>query len=738
MTKPIATSVDSARVSVVGHQDDEDVCLPLGAALQRAGARVHLGDWSPGDVAIVVVLSPALLASGIPLPDPELMPDTRLVPVTIGGINDDDVPEALRELNWIQWSPTHRDAVAQQVVSACHTDLADYRASQALLARATGWQLAGQRAGDLITNRKQFRSAAAAVEKDAGTAASHLVQAYLQASSAATRQQTWRAITATAVRVGLVAALAFFGWIVVRDARYVAERSGLELVASADETSLIPHGEAVQLAALIALRVEHGDPVPAHVTQRLTHYLSEPWPHARFSLSPNRMFVNDIAIAEDGSVVYLDGGGAVWRSSVTNASGTKVNQLMDSPAYKFAASEDWSVFAASDGNRVVTDTPRGVQTVQLPQHEEIQQLLLNDTGSRLLVVLSDSARLLDLTQPTLTEGALVANALAVNWVGSTPTALIRDKGLRLVDVETGVVKASFPDPIGQFDDAALSTEGTFVVHGDDGYLHASRGGALERTAVILRQPLASLAITPRDEVLYTGFGANATKVHDLIRDLPLADVCRESSAQDIRLSPDGTWVVCRYGAEQYVWNLDDVRPTALEREAVPAEQAVDGELRASIDDDGVLTLAQGEQEMRWDVTAARATASTLPAARSTLSGRPTALALAGPTRTLAVASSTGEVLVVELHQRGEFVAVARWASPDGSAVRGIALQADRALVTTTTGSWSFPVCTGCSTQGPERLLEEVHKRRLNCYHQMEPIVPRRIVERLGLERCVAG
>lgn len=726
------------RVCVVAHPDEEDVSLAICAALQRSGATVRYGQWDREDAAIVVVLSAALLASDLSLPEPVKIPDARLVPVTADPVDAGAVPAALAALNWIPWHPENPAQSLNAVVLACTTDLASYRVAQALLARAEGWEIAGRRSSDLIVGSQGLRESAAAVQR-IGVAPASILTEFLTASRVETRKQARRNIGRSVLWSALAIGLAAGGTVVADQISYMKDRSKLELVASTDTSAQFPAVNAVKIAGLIVVMAEHGDMPSDPVVDRLTMMLSEPWPHARYSDSPNGKAVNDTVVGDDGSVLWIDGGGELWHTDLTGERVAKLGSLLDAPGYYLAADSAADVVAAADLHTLAI-LRSGIRT-ELNIAEEIGGLAIDPQGTQLVVAVPDGVRLLDLTVRQPPQGEVLTGIMTTAFDDGDVLGLRRsDDSLQLVSLPDGAVRRSYSDPTGPLSSVAIGPAGRIVVQGDDGQLWAtSTGDDLTPTGIRVPDLLASMVITPGNELLYSPVGWN-THVFDLVTGRPLADTCREATARDLAISPNGRWLICGYVSDFALWNLDEIRPAQSSANPEPQRSDSEGELSARISTEGSLAVTLHGEQRLWDLTGSGARSGTatdvVPPALQLL-GKLTAVSVIASSDVLAIGSSSGEVVVVDVHQDGNLRPTTRWASPDGSPISSISLTDGRATISTTTATWRIPACTECSVN-LAKLVSTVRARQLACYPEdISKMIPERILSELGVNLCEA-
>lgn len=723
-----------ARVSVLAHSDSHDVSLAICDALRRAGADAHIDTPDPSDAAIVVILSPGILVSGMTLPQPEEFPNSRLVPVSVGGLDQEQIPAALAVLNWIPWHAERAAIALGSVLMACTTDLESYRMGEALLARAEGWDIAGRQAVDLIGKRKQLSASEAALARS-GISRSPVLVDFLQASLRETRRLQGRAIRRLAFRVGLTVALVTSAVVVGNQVASMRERSTLEVVASADDVALYPYVNAVKLAALLEAQSEMGDKPSSGTIDRLTGMLSQPWPRSGVFSSPDGKVINDSAPQDDGDVFIIDGGGTIWRIAAGNSTATKVARALDGPGYFLAVDNGAKVFAAADQSKLVI--LRGSTRSEVTISEAITGLRMDATGGQLAVSVAEGVRLVDMNASSLSPGRLFVNILTSAFVNGRLIGLQRDgKSLDLVDLATGNILRRYADPTGPLSEAAIGPSGDVVVQSADGSLLAAKPDTnLVSTGLWVPDLLNSIAISKTGELLYTPKGWT-TRVFDLRRAIPLAEVCRESSALALRLSFDGNWLGCNYGAAELVWNLADIRPV-VDSAQVPRMRVAAGDKAASILPSGPLEVSVGGSTHIWDLTGSKARASATKESlskRIQLHGQLTTLALTPDGSALAVGSSAGEMLVADL-AGGELNAVTTWASPDGSPVQAISLSGKEATIVTSTATWRIPVCVQCS-QSLDKLVGAVHDRLLPCYPaDIRTSVPERLLAKLDVHLC---
>lgn len=729
-------------VSVIAHPDDEAVGLAICAGLQRAGVFVRYGEWTRSDAAVVVVLSPAILAAGLSLPSMSEIPDARLVPVLAAQVDDHAVPADLASLNWIHWSADDPRSALELVVEACSTDLHSYRVAQALVARAEGWDLAGRQAADLISNRRQLHDSVDALRHLRGDTSFPLLGEYMAASRIATRTQTRRAISrgifraffAIGIAIGAVSVLDWIG--------YAQDRSKLELVASTPIADGLPAVNAVKLAALIVVMTGHGDTPPESTVDKLIGMLSDPWAHARFQVSPDGMPINDTAVDDDGFVRWIDGGGVLWGSDADRTRTSRYERILDSPGYYLSTSDGAEVVVVADEHRVVV--VRAGERSELSLTDPVHGVDVSGNGTHLVVRVADGVRIFDLGEDVISGGEKHDGVLATAFVEGDVRMLRRsdDGVLELSSMVGDVPLRTFPDVSGPLSTAAMGGDGWVVVHGADGQLWAAADGAeIAPTGVRVPDLLASMTITSRNELLYTPVGYH-TRVFDLIRGIPLAETCREDTAQDLTLSPDGRWLVCGYVSDFALWNLDEIRPVAGPDGAGQQQnQIVGGPLAARITMAGQLEVTQNGAAHLWDLSGADTrtgglTASTPTALR--LVGHLSAVAVTATSDAVAVGTTAGDVVVADVHDDGSLRSTARWTAPDQSPVVNIALTGGRATITTTTATWEVPFCQGCS-ENLGALVAAVTERQLACYPEDIGVpIPARILTELGVSICEDG
>lgn len=728
-------------MSVVGHPDDEAVSLAICGALQRSHAFVRYGEWNHTDAAIVVVLSRALLGSGISVPSASEVPDARLVPVVVAGVEDSEVPADLASLNWIQWRPDDPAHALRLVVEACSTDLHTYRVVQALAARAEGWELAGRLSADLISDRRLLSDAAGAFEHLGGERAFPLLGEFLSASRVETRRQHWRRIRSATVRslygIGIaVGAIYLADWI-----GYAQDRSKLELVAAAPIADGLPAVNSVKLAALILVMSGHGDTPPDSTVDKLIGMLSDPWAYARFQVSPDGMPVNDTAVDEDGFVRWIDGAGVLWGSDADRTRTSRYDSILDSPGYYLSTSDGAEVVVVADEHRVVV--VHGGERSEVSLTETVQGVDVSGNGTHLVVRVADGVRVFDLNEDMISGGEMRDGVLATAFVEDDVRMLRRNDGgrLELSSLMDGAPQRTFPDVTGPLSAAAMGGDGWVVVQGADGQLWSAADGAdLQPTGVRVPDLLTSMTITPRNEVLYTPAGHH-TRVYDLKRGIPLAETCREDTARDLTLSPDGRWLVCGYVSDFALWNLDEIRPVTDAGTVREQSQVTGGALSALITAEGQLEITVGGETRRWDlVGSARrhgGTSDPCPAALQ-LAGELTTLAVTATGDALAVGTTAGDVVVADVHESGTLRSTARWTSPDGSPVQAIAMADGTATITTATATWEIPFCQGCS-EDLAALVSAVTNRQLACYPEDIGVpIPARILKDLGVSICEDG
>jgi len=146
------------RVHLVGSRDTAEASDDIIRGLERLGLDASApAPTRPGQVrAVVVLLSAHGLEDPAWLRSVEGLRAERLVPVRVGDLADQDVPQFLRDLNWVFYRPDDPGFLAQ-LFSGVNTDASRFRDSRDTRALAERWESAGRSPDFLLESRREIK-----------------------------------------------------------------------------------------------------------------------------------------------------------------------------------------------------------------------------------------------------------------------------------------------------------------------------------------------------------------------------------------------------------------------------------------------------------------------------------------------------------------------------------------------------------------------------------------------------
>jgi hypothetical protein len=704
------------RVMVVAAPPDDwlarhlsDQMADMGLAVSRSGSDVAVAD----DVsAAVIVLSEAAATDSEWRAEVVRWADAgvRLVPVQHGVIGS-EVPEVVRELNWIAWTPAEPAAVAAQLFAAVNSRLARYRIHRDLTTQARAWLAAGRAEARLIDDHGRARAAAAHIADAANdllARPSPVVHEYVQASLSATRRQRFhlrrRAVGVLAL-VLAAAALIAYALPVVRlqgqNNRIIAALVGLPLLGAQrpDRVALLAGAAIVQGSAQQA---QLGREV-------LRRTLNESWPRTLLGAVHDSSF-RDADVTGPDSALTLDGRGTLtsWQLS-TSSVRWRYRVADDVTALDATAAGELVAIGGGRSVHLVQTAPWRRQTREVPA--DVERVAVSATADLVVVGTADGqvfatrASSFDPLSPVVAGRSVMD--LRSDENGRWVRALVRtgEDSLDLVDVGTRATIRSWRVGLGGLTPlASIGPDGQSiaVIDAAGDLRFGSSTGEPRWTGQRVLDPVDDLAVLPQGEIVVVGRQFGVTIVDPRLGIVTARLGATQVMVTKVRAAADGALLLCVSPDGVFVWAADDFALTVPPPSAPPpANQTSASAGGVSVDGgaDGVLTIARdGAGQRRIRVAQAAVTAVAVdPDGRSVLAG-----------------AADGTVIEFD---PGHDQVVRRWRARDNSVVTALgwsATEPDRILVQTRNAIWwRLRGCPECGADSA--LLSNLRGRLWGCY-----------------------
>ena len=501
--------------------DWEDI-LPSAAWMREIRAGI---DAAP---AVIFVLSPDAIVSPVCKQeiDYALAQNKRLIPVVCRAVKADDVAEAVRELNWMQWAePDAIEQHADDLLAALDTDLEWVRAHARLLVCAREWETDRADSSRLLrgSELKDYEQRLASISASQSPQPTRLQRQFVLASrqAQATRQR-WLLIGVSAALIATVT-LAIVAFVQSRIAdqqrniavarllaaqslRHVTEatgRSDVALLLGVAATSIDPSPEAQQslwralLATKRARKFIHaghtllavavspdgrriatggfGGEVDVWDTQTLQRVAAD-------AAARGTGGVSGLAFSPDGSLLATaTSGGVALRDAATVQVKRILNAGSDKGALERLTRVAWhpdgrSLFAASINNASIVswDVASGERRSPISTRARgIRDMALSPDGKKLAFVGNDDTSVWLWNLDTGTEALRLeghagdARSVAFNHDGTLLASGDGDSVVVIHDVAGGTVLRTLQGQPGKIDSVAFSADGRRLVSGSN-------------------------------------------------------------------------------------------------------------------------------------------------------------------------------------------------------------------------------------------------------------------------------
>jgi hypothetical protein len=724
-----AAEQHTLRVAVLAYRADTEVSVQLASMLCDAG--IEVTEDAP-DVALdglLVLLSTQALADPAWRDQAEERAATRIVPVRIGDIAAAELPDRLKELNWIDWRAENPSATFGSVLAGLLADPARRRVSRELAHEAETWQRAGQPKELLIDDHRRAQQMAdllADLQGDPMASPSALTLEFVERSAAVSRRSHRRH------RRRLALILAGAGLAVIALAIYIPKIDAATLVnhaaiVTAGEQSVLdalPEWSAANAADLL---LEGTGPQKVLGRDTLLQAMQRPWGITNVNFIANVRAISPLA----------GGTRAVVLAATTRGSALA---LIDSDSARIL----WSLalrgsyqqlHLANDGTVAIL-AGAGVASVNLTTHSvrafgssALPAQAWPATGGRIAIstasgALQQLAVLEAAHGKSTTIGAYHAVLdIAPNARGSTSALVEREpNNLQIIDLAHGAVLASAQISTG-LALGALAPDGAHaIVAGADGQLW--RFGAREPatpTGIAVPGGLQRLAWAS-DERLVLVSESERGQVIYLPRAEPLGHVCWDVAVPtELSVEAGGATVACVGNGLSAVWSLP----------AAPSPLSAPGRSSHITAENGVARVEVNGSQARLDWRGTLGTGSTpwFSPADATI----TAVAFAPSGGELVIGSAGGQATVVGLGFEHARITV-EWQDPDHSRVTTVGWGATAVASTATGQTWHLPGCASCASDSG--LLRAVRTRFTGCFTERQiQWIDDRARAQIGLRIC---
>lgn len=727
MDQAVATS-RGARACVIAVPGFEALAEGIALYLQDRGLTSRVGWPDTEDDAVVVLLSRDVPAGLDAIAERAV----RLVPVRVGDIAEAQIPEALRALNWVPWTPMSVDLALDAIYRACLTDLDTFFEEQSLEARAAGWSNAGRSNADLVRTRKELRQLTLVAERSAQL--SPQAQEFVLQSRTATRAATLTAWLRRFVVAGLSLVLAVGVLRVIAIIEQYGERQNLYILASFSSHSL-PVAQIPKLAALVYLSAEIGETAPFDGDAQLARMLSQPAPVQAFLGAPNSMVINGTAIGRDGSLLQVSGDGSLWRGAVGQA-GLSAAGSVPHPGYFLAADAELEAWAVADRGHITVASSDGQVTLDAGL-SNVDALRMQRDGAALVALDEGETE----AEVYVVDGGLhrersLGGVLAMGEVNGRLVLVQAEGGrARVVDALSGSVLSDVSIPA-EVDAVTVLADGS-VVFVSDQRLWWQTGTTPTSVGLAVTTTVTDLQTTTGTEVLLATVG-DGTRLVDVATGTPIASVCQEGFPLSIDISVDAHWATCGYGGSGWIWDLEAARPTGAGLGGSGAVEARQGVIAARLSG-GRLEIESDGQTVVYDpATIGSGTDQTDLEPDAFVEGVLTTVALLPEGTSIAYGTDLGEVVVADISPSLDLLVTQTWLDPQRLPVTSLTLNSGQLSVTSESAAWQLRPCTGCRID-LVTLLRTQAERQLPCYlSNFDGVIPPRISEQMGLRVCEGG
>lgn len=643
------------RVHVVSSRDSAEASADIIRQLERLSVDASAPAPTDRDQvrAVVVLLSPHGLGDAVWRSSVEALRAERLVPVRVGAVADEDVPQFLRDLNWVFYRPDDPNFVAQ-LFTGINTDASRFRDSRDTRALAERWESAGRSPDYLLERRREVNqrisiAAASADGSDPLIPREQAVQlvgtyrdrrrffretliegddalpgwlarvvatglaalrgtfdklfvkegttpvAFLAASrrnaSRRARVRVWRASYRTMIAALAVAAVVFTGSAVQQAIRKSTNAVSFAIGDTAETNR--PDVAAIKAgASLIDSGTHVGDDGRFRIA---VDALSRHWPLGYLSAAGSG--ISSASFLQDGSIQAIDFGGTIWRWNIS--AGSRTSTATGLQGVRGAdTSPDGALTVASDGGSIAV-VGRGAAPVSITGLGGIVRMKLAPAHDRLLVQAGDALYTIDGVGTRAGSPKKLGDWDTVMDVARTTdghaVALAERKGQLQIVQDDGTVVSVGPAPEG-VSDGSLAPDGRSFALDVAGTVWTGSGGTVASSGIAIPGVEVAMAMTSDGLVLVSDRTRGAW-VADPRLGIDLGTICGGGTqTTQFDIDGEGARVLCLQSGLVSVDSLLDVRPAATGVQFPNPARAVvsDGEVRSLSLIDGIIRLDRAD------------------------------------------------------------------------------------------------------------------------------------------------
>lgn len=267
-------------VVVVATEHDRSVTESITRFLDEAGWTIGRPTAVTTAVdAAVVVISAAAVSDGDWRTAVASLVVPRVVPIVVGQVDDELVPDSVKTLHWIQWKPDAFASTLGTLAGALQGNLDRYQRSRELARQAEAWGFASYSDDLLVTDRRRADEMANLVEElhsDPTSRPSELTEAFVQRSVRAAKRRWSRRLFKTIAGAVVIVVAVVAGLVVLAQLRNAGRTNHQALVTLGDRAirQELPEWSGLLSASLIVNGTEQQQDLGRTTLRRA---LSSPW-----------------------------------------------------------------------------------------------------------------------------------------------------------------------------------------------------------------------------------------------------------------------------------------------------------------------------------------------------------------------------------------------------------------------------------------------------------------------------